>query len=354
MSDVIVTENAESETTAEKSNMSPSEFIQKRMGSLSQTEETQSEEETPSAEEESGQEAEVEETEAEESSEESKDDVLSQLDLDSMSEEQLKLLSEKLGSRAVSRFGELTAKRKAAEERLVALEEKFNDRNPLEDIKKSANNPYSEINNIDDLKGKAQEVNNVIEWAEDTIFNAEGYGADDVVTEVKGKEYTKAEVRKQLLDARKAEKKFLPAQLKVLQDREYAKQAKSSLTEKAREEFGWIGKEGDDLNEKYQAMLTDPRLEGLEEFSPELAAQLPYLLAHSANSLYGRRVIQSDAATPTKKGVQLDPPSSMPGSAKSEKQIGSALKNLQNTQKAFRESGSKDDFIKMRTMRFSQ
>lgn len=353
--------NADAENTARlQSNASLSEFTKFRANQLMGQQQEEVQEEQPQAEEtevvdEANATEEVVEETQETSEETEANDVLSNIDLDNLSEEELRDLSDKLGSRAVLRFGELTAKRKQAEAELSELRKKLQDSdNPLKGNVDQSRNPYRNVSTVEDLQKVAQDIDSVIEWAEDTIFNAEGYGADDVVTEVKGKEYTKAEVRKQLLDARKAEKKFLPAQLKVLQDREYAKQAKSSLTEKAREEFGWIGKEGDDLNEKYQAMLTDPRLEGLEEFSPELAAQLPYLLAHSANSLYGRRVIPSDAATPTKKGVQLDPPSSMPGSAKSEKQIGSALKNLQNTQKAFRESGSKDDFIKMRTMRFSQ
>ena len=49
-------------------------------------------------------------------------DVLSnEVDLENMSEAELRELSEKLGSRAVARFGELTAKRKHAEEQLAAL-----------------------------------------------------------------------------------------------------------------------------------------------------------------------------------------------------------------------------------------
>ena len=349
--------NADAENTARlQSNASLSEFAKFRANQLmgQQQEEITNAEETKVADEANATEEVTEETQ--ETSEETEaNDVLSNIDLDNLSEDELRELSDKLGSRAVMRFGELTAKRKQAEAELSELRSKLQDSdNPLKGNVDQARNPYRDISTVEDLQKVAQEIDSVIEWAEDTIFNAEGYGADDVVTEVRGKEYTKAEVRKQLLDARKAEKKFLPAQLKVLQDREYAKQTKSSLTEKAKEEFGWIGKEGDSLNEKYQSMLNDPRLEGLEEFSPELAAQLPYLLAHSANSLYGRRVIASDESTSRKKGVQLDPPSSMPGSAKSEKQIGSALKNLQETQKAFRQTGSKDDFIKMRTMRFSQ
>lgn len=351
--------NADAENTARlQTNASVSEFAKFRANQLmgQQQEEV---EEQPLAEEPEVTD-EVNETEepieeTQESTEETEtQDVLSNIDLDNLSENELRELSEKLGSRAVMRFGELTAKRKQAEAELSELRKKLQDSdNPLKENVDQSRNPYRNIKSIEELQKVARDVDSIVEWAEDTIFNAEGYGADDVVTEVNGKEYTKAEVRKQLLDARKAEKKFLPAQLKVLQDKEYAKQAKSSLTEKAKEEFGWIGKEGDELNEKYKAMLDDPRLEGLEEFSPELAAQLPYLLAHSANSLYGRKVIAQDAPV-QKKGVQLDPPSSMPGSAKSEKQISSALKSLKASQQAFRESGSKDDFIKMRTMRFSQ
>lgn len=353
--------NADATNTARlQSNASLSEFAKFRANQLMGQQQEEVQEEQPQAEEtevvdEANATEEVIEETQETSEETEANDVLSNIDLDNLSEEELRDLSDKLGSRAVLRFGELTAKRKQAEAELSELRAKLQDSdNPLKGNVDQSRNPYRDIGTVEDLQKVAQEIDSVIEWAEDTIFNAEGYGADDVVTEVRGKEYTKAEVRKQLLDARKAEKKFLPAQLKVLQDKEYAKQTKSSLTEKAKEEFGWIGKEGDSLNEKYQSMLDDPRLEGLEEFSPELAAQLPYLLAHSANSLYGRRVIASDESTPRKKGVQLDPPSSMPGSAKSEKQIGSALKNLQETQKTFRQTGSKDDFIKMRTMRFSQ
>jgi hypothetical protein len=289
-------------------------------------------------------EAQVEnEQEQAEVSEETEADVLSNIDLDTMSEEELTELSEKLGSRAVARFGELTAKRKQAEAELEQLRKKIqNSDNPLESKVDQAKNPYGNIDSIENLQEAAKNVESIIEWAEDLIFNSDGYGAEDVITEVQGREYTKADVRKQLLEARKAEKKYLPAQLKVLQTQQYAAQAKESLTE---------------VNAKYNAMLNDPRLQGIEKFSPELAAQLPYLLAHSANSLYGRKLINNNNEQQTnsaRKGVQLDPPSSVPGAAKSEKQINKALKSFQEQQKAFRETGSKDDFIKMRTMRYSQ
>ena len=353
-----------SNTARLQSNASLSEFAKFRAQQLMgqqeevQEEQPQAETEVEDAAEETEEvsEAQVEnEQEQAEVSEETEADVLSNIDLDNLSEDELRELSEKLGSRAVMRFGELTAKRKQAEAELSELRQKLQDSdNPLKSSVDPSTNPYRNIGSIEELQKVSQDVDNIVEWAEELIFNSEGYGADDVITEVQGKEYTKAQVRKQLMDARKAEKKFLPAQLKILQDREYAKQAKASLIDKAKQEFGWIGKEDSEVNKKYEAMLNDSRLEGLEQFSPELAAQMPYLLAHSANSLYGRRVIQSESAPKTSANVKLDPPSSAPGSATSDQKISKSLKALQEQQKAFRTTGSKDDFIKMRTMRYSQ
>ena len=118
------------ETTAEQSNnMSMADFVSRRLGQ--QNEGTQEEAPIVEATDEVTEEAEVESTEAEVNEEivaeqteepQGSEDVLSQLDLDEMSEDDLRELSEKLGSRAVARFGELTAKRKAAEAKLKEME----------------------------------------------------------------------------------------------------------------------------------------------------------------------------------------------------------------------------------------
>ena len=97
-------------TESTATNMSPEDFINLRMGGETPQQDTVEEESEP------------EDNAESESKEESEANVLSQVDLDDMSEEELRELSEKLGSRAVARFGELTAKRKAAEEKAAALE----------------------------------------------------------------------------------------------------------------------------------------------------------------------------------------------------------------------------------------
>jgi len=164
------------ETTALQSNMSAADFVNRRLGQL--TEETQEVAPPVEATDEVTEETEVESPEVEASEEivaeqteepEGSTDVLSQLDLDDMSEEDLRELSEKLGSRAVARFGELTAKRKAAEAKLKEMEARLRTKNPLE-TQEVADNPYESINTVQGLQEKAKEVAEVIEWAEETLY----------------------------------------------------------------------------------------------------------------------------------------------------------------------------------------
>jgi hypothetical protein len=349
------------EITAQQSNMSAADFVNRRLGQLNPIKE----EEAPPVEatDEVTEEAEVESTEAETSEEvvaeqteetevaeeqpEESTDVLSQLDLDEMSEDDLRELSEKLGSRAVARFGELTAKRKAAEAKIKELETKLNSDDPLSSDKPLANNPYASVNTLDELQGKAEEVNQVIEWAEDVLFNADGYGPEDVVTEVEGKELTKKDIRSSLLQARKSRDKFLPAQLKVLQAKENGKQLKEAFDAKASEELKWLKGEDNDTRKNYEAMVSDPRFKKLTETAdPEIGAQLNYIMAHAANSIYGRKIVQESP-----KSASLTPPkTAASASSTSEKTVGKSAKALKDLSQRFRQSGAKGDFITLRTL----
>ena len=345
------------EKTAVQSNMSVSEFAQRRLGQLTPkekeappveaTDEVTEETEVESPEVETSEEVVAEQTEETEETSEGSTDVLSQLDLDEMSEDDLRDLSEKLGSRAVARFGELTAKRKAAEAKIKELESKLNSNDPLSSDKPLANNPYGSINTIDELQGKAEEVNQVIEWAEDVLFNADGYGPEDVVTEVEGKELTKKDIRSSLLQARKSRDKFLPAQLKVLQAKENGKQLKEAFDAKASEELKWLQGEDNDTRKNYEAMVSDPRFKKLTEAAdPEIGAQLNYIMAHAANSIYGRKIVQESP-----RSASLTPPKTAASAAStSEKTVGKSAKALKDLNQRFRQSGAKGDFITLRTL----
>ena len=354
MSNEITTGDAEpvQETTAKQSNMSAADFVNRRLGQL--TEGTQEEAPPVEATDEVTEETEVESPEVESSEEivaeqteepEGSTDVLSQLDLDDMSEEDLRELSEKLGSRAVARFGELTAKRKAAEAKLKEMEASLRNNNPLE-TQEVADNPYASVDTLQGLQEKAKEVSEVIEWAEETLFNADGYGPEDVVTEVEGKELTKADVRKSLLNARKARDKYLPAQLQTVQRVQQSHQLKEAFDAQAEQELNWLQGEDNDVRKSYEAMIGDPRFNSLrEKADPEVAAQLNYLMAHAANSIYGRKLVKE-----APKSATLTPPkTAITAGATSDKTVGKSVKALKDLNQRFKQSGNKSDFITLRT-----
>ena len=358
MTEEIATADAEAgKISVDKSNISVTDFAQRRIGELAPgTEQPQDEEaeevieqETEEVLEES---VDTEEAETSEESPES-EDVLSQLDLDDMSEEDLRELADKLGSRAVARFGELTAKRKAAEEKLTQLEARLKEKpNPLE-TKKVENNPYGNLDTIEKLQQKAAEVDQVVEWAEDLIFESDGYGADDVVTEVEGKEWTKKDVRQSLLRARKAQKTFLPDQLSKVQLRAEGEVLTKQFDSQAKQELSWLEGDDNDLRKQFEATVGDERFKKLKSVlkreSPDIAAQLDYWFAHATNSIHGRKLVGVGKKSPT-----LNPPKTgNPASAQSEKGMGRTAKALKELDARFKTTGSAKDFAALRKLKMS-
>lgn len=345
MSDEIITENANSDQKpVEQSNLTVDGLIARRLGELSKP----SEAKPPSEEVVSEDSLEQENSDAPKKEK----DVLSNLDLESMSESELRDLADKLGSRAVARFGELTAKRKQAEEQIATLQAELQKRNevsPLDVNSKVENNPYASIDSVEKLQAKAKEVDDVIEWAEDMLFKSDHLSYNDIATMVDGKEMTKADIRNALQNARKARSKYLPAQLQELQSVGQRKNLRSAFEESARKELNWLSGEDNDLRKQYEAMISDPRLLQLEKAAPELAPQLPYILAHAANSMYGRKLL------PTESKPKMTPPSSPAGnSASSDKPESRSSKATLDTKKRFAQSGRPSDFIALRALQLSK
>ena len=332
-------------------NISPADFAIRRLGQPTEetqpVQEEQIQEEVPEQVEEAETEVPVAEEETEQPVAEESQDVLSQYNLDEMSEDDLRDLGEKLGSRAVARFGELTAKRKAAEEKLASLQAQMKG-DALQPKQKVENNPFKEITELKDLQAKSEEVNKIIEWGEDVLFESDAYGAEDVVTEVEGKELTKAEVRKHLLQARKARDTYLPDQLNTLQTIEQGKVMRETFNAKAKEELPWMTGEDNDTRKQYEAMIKDERFAQLEsQVEPDVAAQLPYLIAHAANSIYGRRLIKDN-------NVSINPPRTGASSAPKTSRTTKTTKALSALNNQFRSTGTKDDFIRLRTLQLTK
>jgi len=359
MTDEITTGDAEPvQNTVENTNISVTDFVTQRIGGGKQeAEETQPTEETNEEVEEQATE-ETDEVSSEETQEESdgaeSGDVLSQLDLDEMSEEDLRELADKLGSRAVARFGELTAKRKAAEERLTQLESKLKESdNPLNRTKVVKDNPYSNLDTVEKLQEKASEIEGIVEWAENILFESDEYTPSDVVTEVDGKDWTKKEVRQALLNARKAQKTFLPDQLTKVQAQEQGEQLTQAFEERAKKELKWLEGEDNDLRKQFESTVGDSRFKKLKEVvkreAPDVAAQLDYFFAHATNSIYGRKPVATSNGSP-----KLTPPqSSTPSSATPEKSSSRTAKAIKELESRFKQTGNARDFAELRKLKMS-
>ena len=361
MTDEITTADSGADTKpVEHTNISVTDFANRRLGEMTPKAEQPQEESEPVADEsvEENSEEAIEETQEAESENSEVDlnseDVLSQIDLDTMSEEELQELSEKLGSKAVARFGALTAKRKAAEERLAALEAELKDKkNPLETQKKVENNPFSSLTTIEELQSKSAEVDNIIEWAEDLLFESDGYAADDVITELQGSELTKADVRRSLLQARKASKTFLPDQLRKVEAQIKGTQLEAAFEKRAKDELSWLTGDDNDTRRQYESTISDPRFKKIKEVvkreAPEISGQLDYFFAHAANSIYGRKPVPQG-----KSGMTMNPPRTGPtGSAKSDKSQSRTAKAIKDLQNQFHQSGNARDFAALRKLQMA-
>ena len=278
-------------------------------------------------------------------------DVLSKVDVSELTDEDIAELAQKGKSGLLKRIAELTAKRKLAEEKAAQMEAAMRQSQPkLEE--KVENNPFASVETADELQNKYTEVGEVIEWAEDVLDRAENLGGDDVVANVDGKELTKAQVKEHLRRARKARDKFLPAQFKEIQAAEQRKQLKSAFEQKARQELPWLDGEDNDLRKTYEAMVKDPRLSDFAKAVPDIEPQLGYIIAHAANSIYGRRNIPLGEQKPSPK---MTPPANPSISAAGpERGEPKEVKVAKEASKRLSETGSMSDFIALRTAQLTK
>ena len=344
-----------SQNTAENTNISASDFEIRRTRQMEEQVAPPAPE--PEAEESSiSEDVETESQPQEEEEVQSQTNVLSNIDLDNLSETEIKQLSEALSSRAVDRFGQLTARAKSAEEKARNLEDslKTQQEQVLSATSEIENNPYQDLKSVKNIQDKAKEINDVIEWAEDVLFESADYGPNEEVTESNGESMTKTQVREALKQARKSRDKYLPDQFRKVKNVEDATKLRQQYGQKAIKEFKWLGDKKSEQTKQFVQLASQPALQKAYEQNPDLSWQLPYLLAHSVNSMFGEQGTSS-AKTNAGEAFKPSPPKSPSlGGAKSDKSESNSSKALKDLSSRFRESGNKDDFQKMREARWSR
>lgn len=351
-------------------NISPDDFMRLRLGATADIPEGEPPEQPVAEVPESEDETELAEEQPEESSEqygiedepeatEEDDTALSQLNLEDLSPEELEALGERIKSNVPKRIGELTAKRKAAEEeaaRLKAELEQLRDKkNPLETEEPIENNPFADIADVASLQKEWKQAGDIIEWADDLLDENDHASFDDIITEVDGKELTKRQVKEYLKNAKKSRDKFLPARFEELQVAEQSKQVEAVMQQKAEAEISWLKGDDNDTRREYEAVINDPRIQEIAEKVPAVAPQLKYLIAHAVNSYV---LTQQKATAPKKKtsAPRSNPPHNpASNTAKSVDHVdGDFKKQLGNLTERFQQSHSVNDFTKIRAAQIAK
>jgi hypothetical protein len=339
------------EATAEAiesvSNLSFEELVAQRVARQTSPEEepeeeseesTEVDEEPASLEDEESPESE-EETE-EESQEESEEE--SEIDLLSLTTEQIQSLAKKGKSRLLQRIGELTAQKKALEEKIQSQPQSQAKVVPQDE------NPFREIASFEALKGKYDELERTLETTDEILEEHEDYGPDDIIV-VGDKEFSKKQIRKANRNAREALTKYIPAQqqhlIKIAQYEEMSKQ----YSEAAKSEVPEIQDEESEIGKSYKALVSDPLIDRIKAQVPEIGFQIEYILAHASRSIYGNKKIKTQPAMGNKLKVN---PSSTPYGAGAAKSSSPAKAKVGDAYNRFEKSGSPEEWIAARIAKF--
>lgn len=331
------------EATAEAiesvSNLSFEELVAQRMERHNPEPEPEEQpEEEVSEDEEEEVPVESEETEAEEEAEEEEEE--SEVDLLSLTTEQIQALAKKGKSRLLQRIGELTAQKKA-------LEEKIQSQPQVKEVPQEEN-PFREIQSFDDLKAKYQELERTLETTDALLEEYEDYRADDIIL-VGDKEFTKQQIRKANRNSRDALTKYLPAQQAHLQQIAQMEQLKGQYIAAAEEEVPDIKDESTPVGKQFRDLVSDPLIEKLRKQVPEIGYQIEYILAHAANSINGGTRIKKQPAVGNKLKVS---PSSSPFGAGAAKSSTSSKSKVVDAYSRFERSGSPEEWIAARIAKY--
>lgn len=326
------------------SNVSVEEYIARRTGIASQQDEQTEESESDTEVESEDQEADAEDAAEYVDEEEDASSDEAELDLLSLSTEQIQELAKKGKSRLLQRVGELTAQKRLLEEKLQSQAPA----KPTKEIPQNEN-PFKEISDPKELLAKYGELEQVLEDTDAILEEHEDYGPDDIIT-VGDREFTKREIRKANRNARESITKYIPAQEKQIAKVQQLSQMEEHYTAAAKKEVPSILDSESEVGSRFNAMMQDPIVQQVRTQIPELGAQMEYLLAHAANSIFGKGKSKINSAAVGSK-LKINPSSSPANSATVKSGSNKPMKAAEAYNR-FEKSHSVDDWISARIAQY--
>jgi len=334
------------------SNISIEELIAQRIGKATASQEEsleESEEETEEEDDLASSESEDVEESDEESEEENEEETEGQneIDLLDLTTEQIQELAKKGKSRLLQRIGELTAQKKALEEKLTAQPQVAESKReiPQNDIPESIRS----LKTFEEIKSKFEEYEAVIEATDDLLRQYRKYDDDDII-EYQGQELTKLQIENANINSRKALTKYLPAQQQHLGKIAQYDQLNKQYVAAIEQEVPEINDSESEIGKNYANFIADPLIERVRKEIPEIGIQIEYILGHAVRSIFAGKKLKSTTPVMGSK-LKASPPSNPVGS-------GAAKSSVKPTQKVkdayqrFESSGRPEDWIAARISKF--
>ena len=322
-----------------------SSLMQKRQSEETDTteEESESVEEQPTEEEESEDQSAEESDESNEESDEppvQPSDVLSKfkdLDLDSLSEEESKELAKHLNASAIKRFGKLTAQKKALLAENQELQQQVEQAPvPAEQPAFLKDNALHNVSDVNALTKEVENLNTLIEWADEGMENEVEYddAGNEYVVKDADKTYTKADLRRIKANAKKILRKDAPAREAWIKERQASDQ-------QAVQTFDFLSDGESDDYKMFMQVKQSPLYKPLVDHLPNSN----FALGLMVEGLKAVKAKQANASQPKKLKKPTAPVASTEAGASKPRSEGSKLKKaVQAAHAKFEKSGNIADY----------
>ena len=259
------------------------------------------------------------------------------IDLDNLSEEESRNLAKALNASAVKRFGRLTAQKKAllaenAELQAQAVQAQQVPNNELPSFLKD--NALHNVTDMQSLTKEVENLNTIIEWAEDGMDNEVQYddNGDEYVLKDGEKTYTKAELKRIRASAKNIIRKDAVARQKWIQER-------SQSDQQALQTFQFLGDAESDDYKLFMTVKQSPMYKPFLDHMPNSNFALG-LMVEGLKSVKAR---QSQQAKPTPK-PKAPVASTEAGAVKAKTPQTKKLKAVEAAKKKYEASGSMADY----------
>tara|TARA_R110002012_G_scaffold50551_3_gene130705 strand:+ start:3084 stop:4226 length:1143 start_codon:yes stop_codon:yes gene_type:complete len=348
------------EATGKGDNLTADNFAQQLLGEIGKEEPTPNEDNSAVDEAAAVENREVERnTEAIESGgaetgDESNGDLLAKygIDLDSLSESEIDALGQAIGGRAVSRFGELTRKRKEAEERAATLESSIGELRGERDAEKARSEamavdfggPLSDMNSESELQKEEEQLNGLIDWVEESLESEEKYDDEGNTYLAEGNEGEKFS-RQELIGIRSKARSNLRKGGEIDKRRKFL-ELRRQADAKATDKFKWLNNKESKEYKMFVSEMNNPQIGPLLNAVPAGS----YYLGLMINGHFGHPAVDNTATGLGAKAsdAPIAASAAAPTKTHSSSDEGKVRKSVDAAQKRFDESGSMNDLASLR------